>query len=188
MGIVYLSKCLYAEIENAQLKGKLYADICRVVTLIESFSCNLVTRPQAIRMNNTLVHINDTLYLDGKEYGSLVDNAIKEKDYRQLIAYRIQFEKYIDSSRMRVANMQDAGGSEALRHCEIELLEIEKRMVGEDFQKFEHFTAETSMPEISAVYGVIKEDSKEEEGLLSKFKIIQGEYARKNGFVLRVNQ
>ena len=81
-------------------------------------------------------------------------------------------------------HMQDVGGSEELRHCEADLLVIEKRLVSQDFSGFEHLNAESGMGEIAGLYDEVKADSKEEEALLNKFRIIQEAYARKNGFRL----
>ena len=163
---------------------RLPVSLLLILFIAQLCSCNLVTRPQALRMNNTLVHINDSLYDKGREYGALLGEAIKSKDYSRLAPCRVQFEKFIDLSRERVMHMQDVGGSEGLRHCEADLLVIEKRLVSQDFSGFEHLNAESGMGEIAGLYDVVKADSKEEETLLNKFRIIQEAYARKNGFRL----
>ena len=155
-----------------------------VVVTTGYFSCNLITRPQALHMNNTVVAINDSLYYKGKEYGELVGKAIKEKDFSNLASCRMQFEKFIDSGRRSLINMKDVGGSEELRNCEIGLLTIEKRMIQNDFVPFEHLTPESGMDEISGLFEVVKKDSKAEQEQLAKFKKLQLEYADKNGFKL----
>jgi hypothetical protein len=144
----------------------------------------LITRKEALLMNNTLVGINDTLYLKGKAFGLLVGDCYKARNYSLLKQGRVEFEQFIDASRARVAKMKDVGGSEALRYCEIELLDVEKKMVIKDFTPFEELTETSTREQVMHQFDLVQDDSKEEAALLNKLKTCQAEYAKKNGFTL----
>ncbi len=154
------------------------------ILIITLFSCNLITRKEALLVNNTLVGINDTLYLKGKAFGLLVGDCYKAKNFSLLKQGRIEFEHYIDDSRARVAKMKDVGGSEALRYCEIELLDVEKRMIKKDFIPFEELTAESTLEQVNHHFDMVKNDSKDETAVLNKLRALQADYAKKNGFTL----
>jgi hypothetical protein len=163
--------------------------MCFVLILATGLtSCSFFSKKSALELNNTIVGINDNLYLKGKEYGTLLTDAVKTKDFSKLGACRIGFEQFIDSSKQSIINMKDVGGSEEMRNYEIELLTYEKHMVNSDFAPFEHLTAASTNDEISHLFDGIISDSKEEEVKMRKFQEIQAAFAKKNGFKLQANK
>ncbi len=48
------------------------------------FSCNALNKKEALKMNNTLVSINNNLYYKGREYGTLLSEAVQTKDFSKL--------------------------------------------------------------------------------------------------------
>ncbi len=151
-------------------------------------SCNYITRQEAMQLNNTIVSINDSLYLKGRKFGTLVNESYKAKDYSQLQPFRINFEKFLDSSRKSMIGLKDIGGSESLKNCEIELLKIEKQMIEHDFVPFEHLTTSSTNDDVSALFDSIQNDAKGETDQMQKFKKLQEDYALRNGFTLSKNK
>lgn len=150
-------------------------------------SCDGVSKPQAVAMNNMMVQINDSLFYMGKEFGSIVSAAVNSRDFSKLTPSRQRFENFIDSNRNRLERMKDVDGSGPLRKAEIDLLDVEKHMVTNDFIPFEKLTSFTTFPEISGLFDKIKADSKAESDKMSNFKREQKMFAKRNGFKLAAN-
>ena len=150
-------------------------------------SCHFRTRQEALQLNNTIVAVNDSIYFRGREFGNLVNESYKSKDFSRLKSFRIDFEKILDSSNKSMFGLKDVGGSEQLKTCEIELLKIEQHMIEQDFVPFEQLTPASTGNEISSLFDNIQKDAKRERSQMQQFKKLQEEYALKNGFSLRIN-
>jgi len=147
-------------------------------------SCSLFTKERALKMNNTLVYINDSMYSKGQEWGQVLTDCAVSKEFGKLTPYRLGLEHFIDSSLTQVEGMSDVGGSGDLRTCEIDLLKFEKNMVSTYFAPFEQFTDATSVDEITLKLNAIQAASQDETVKMSRFKSLQESYAKKNGFKL----
>ncbi len=150
-------------------------------------SCNIGSEPRAVAVNNVMVQINDSLFYMGREFGNTVGNAVTSRNFSSLTPTRERFERFIDSSRQRLVTMKDVNGSERLRKSEIELLDVEKNMVVNDFTPFERLTSFATMQEVTSLFDKIKEDSKMETDKMGNFKREQKLYAKRNGFKLEPN-
>lgn len=150
-------------------------------------SCNVVTRKEALDIHNTIVAVNDSLYLRSREYGALVSAAFRSKNYGPLKPARISFERFIDSSRQSVGSMHDAGGSEKLRTCELQLLALERQLIETDFSPFERLPDTADNEAVAAIYDSIKKDAKNETELMRQLGNLQVQFARENGFTLHRN-
>jgi hypothetical protein len=176
-GIVYLNKYL------TMLKNGWPI----LLSLILLTSCNFVTRKEALYLNNAIVTLNDTIYLRGHQFGALLDQCYKAKDYSSMKPFCAGFENYLDSGRQKIIRLKDAGGSEELKNSEIELLAYEKSMIVKDFVPFEGLTPVATGVEINALLARIKNDGIGEANRMEKLRKLQEEYAARNGFRLRKN-
>ena len=134
-----------------------------------------------------MVQINDSLFYMGREFGNMIGDAVRSRNFACLAPARQRFEKFIDSSRQHLALMKDVDGSAQMRKSEIELLDVEKHMVRDDFGPFEHLTSFATLQQITGLFDKIKADAKSETDKMGNFKRAQREYAKRNGFKLAPN-
>ena len=158
-----------------------------ILCIVVQYSCNFVTRKDALKFNNTIVAINDSLYLKGKEFGNLINTSFRTKDYSRLQYARLKFERFLDSGRKSINSLKNVGGSEALKSCEMELLGIENRMIEQDFKPFELLTPSATEIEVGALFETVKKDGQAEAEHMKKLNALQSAYASKNGFSLKEN-
>jgi len=166
-------------------KSKYLAIVIAMITGL--FSCTMVSKPQAVAMNNTMAQINDSIFYMGKEFGNMIGDAVTSRNFSCLAAPRRRFEEFIDTSRQRLVLMKDVSGSAQLRKSEIEFLDVEKHMVKDDFIPFEHLTSFATLQEITGLFDKIREDAKVETDKMGNFKREQWAYAKRNGFKLAPN-
>ncbi len=145
-------------------------------------SCSSPTKKEAQKLSNTLLVINDSVFARGKALGVCIGEAINNKDYTKIAPVRQSYEDYIDSCGRYVKHMDDTGGSEQLRRAELAVLGYEKNMVHNDLAMFEKLKPDARPNDISILFQIGKKDAKRESDLISKFREIQQEYAKKNGF------
>ena len=136
-------------------------------------------------LNNRISLINDSLFYKGKAWGEEFQVAYNMADFSQLPPIRIDMEQYVIRSIDEVKHMEDAGGSEAFRQKELEYLEFERKIIQENFIRFESFTDTVSPAEMQSAYHALSRSADDEQRLLSELKTLQEAYAAKNDFVLK---
>lgn len=145
-------------------------------------SCNLNRREDAMKLNNTLAAINDSLFYYGKNWNEELEVAVNTKDFSQLAPQRQGMEAYINKNIERVSEMEDIGGSEELRKTELEFLTFEKELIQNKFSLFEGFTDTTSIEVLTETYKTLIEFTGKEQQYLAKLSKLQDDYADKNDF------
>ena len=159
-----------------------YIDTLAGLIIICCFSCHSATKEQAQNMSAALLTINDSVSFKGRALGKCISMALRDKDYSRIGPLRQQYQDYIDSCGRAVKHMNDVGGSEQMRRAELAVLGFEKTMVQNDLVMFEKLKPESTPSEISVLFQIGNKDAKKEADFIAKFKEIQQEYAKKNGF------
>lgn len=153
-----------------------------IILTILVASCNLNKREDAMKWNNTLAGINDSLFFYGKNWNEELAVAVNTRDFSQLPEQRIQMEAYIDKNIVRVQGLNDIGGSEGLKKAELSFLAFEKELIQSQFSQFERFTDSTSDQTITEAYKTLLLHTAKEQEHLAELSKLQDEYAEKNDF------
>ena len=152
-----------------------------IVALFGVFSCKTKSHRDALRLNNKICQINDTLFCKQTQWSKLMAYAVSSGDYTKLKPARKQLDSFLDTSMVAVSNLKDVAGSENYRFAETELLNFDKKMLKDDFIPFEKFKINTPMTKISIYIQKIKEDRQTEQTFITKLKELQNAYQEKNG-------
>jgi len=163
--------------DNMRLRFSIF-----VLLTILVASCNLNRREDAMKLNNTLAGINDSLFFYGKNWNEELAVAVNTRNFSQLPDQRLRMEAYIDKNISRVGAMKDIGGSEVLKKTELEFLAFEKQLIQSKFSIFEHFTDSTSDAMLTEAYKSLLQYTGKEQEYLARLSKLQDEYAEKNDF------
>ncbi len=145
-------------------------------------SCNLHKREDAMKLNNELAAINDSLYYIGRNWNEELKIAVNTKDFTGLPAVRLQMDDYIKNKIEYVSKMRDVGGSEELRKAELHFLQFEKSLISHGFQPFESFTDSSTDEQITEAYKALLQQVGDEQEHLANLSKLQDDYAEKNDF------
>jgi len=155
-----------------------------ILWILPLASCQLGNKKKIVGLNDTLVKINMELNQQGVALGEEVRNSIETGDYTAIKPKRDTLEQFITTSLEKVRQIEDVGGSEALRSKEIEFLEFEQQIVPVAFGQFEYFNANTTEEEMTRAFTSMDTVGRGETRLLSEFRQLQKAYAEKNNFKL----
>jgi len=146
------------------------------------WSCTSPEKKKAKELSETLSVINDSLAHRGKAFAEFLSAAVRDKQFDKIAAARQSYEDYIDSCGRFVKHIEDVAGSEQLRRSELAVLGFDKHMVNIDLALFDSLTPQTDPARISGLFAIAQKDAQKESEFISKFKEIQEEYAKRNGF------
>jgi len=145
-----------------------------------AFSCNINKQADAIKLSNDLSAANDSLAYYGKMWNEELKIAVNTSNFSNLKPIRTKLQDYINSKEAEVSAMHDIGGSEQMRHCELDILGFEKNVVQNKFIVFEGFTDSSSDEQITNAYRDLLQMTGQEEAKMANFQKLQDEYADKN--------
>ena len=157
--------------------------ISAFVLIFSLGSCS--DRAKMLALNKDLVTINNTLRAKGIEAGDEVKTGVATGNFSGLKTKRLELESYVATQLERVKKMEDAGGSEAMRHKEIEYLEFEQQLIRTHFRTIENFNSNTTEEEAQATFQEVMAAGKREDEILLEFKELLNAWAAKNNIILK---
>ena len=150
--------------------------------------CGLSDQKKAVAINDAIARTNVEFNTKAQAFGVSFGKAILTKDYSSLKPERMEMAQWIDRKIDTISKMTDAGGSEAFRKCELEYLEMEKKIMNEHFGRFETFTEKTTPDELQKAVNSLKEKAVDEKSQQDKLHMLQTAFAAKNQFKLDPNK
>ena len=149
-----------------------------------------ITIPAAAQKDRTplelydyIVATTDSLYMNGKKWGSQFTSCYKSKAYDSLTPIRLECEMFVQKRLAEFKKMKDIKGSTKLRLAYIDMLIYEAKLVRATFIPFEDFTLSTPDQTVKDAIKRMNEVARNETDYLKKINIALDEYAELNGFL-----
>jgi hypothetical protein len=156
-----------------------------LLSLIAFPAMGQVKNDDAIKMNDQLAILTDSLQARGLEWGIKFNELCVTRDYKKLTPYRISLQNFIAKKMSVVVHLKDVKGSERLRKTMVDMLLFEQELIEKGMIPLESLNRASTKTEIEAALRNLNEMAKGEPAMLEKFNQAQDEYAWKNGFVIR---
>lgn len=154
-----------------------------IVVLIASCGHN---SQDALKLNNTIVAINDSLFDKGKVWGEEFKISYNTGSFSALYPLRLDMQQFVERNVDMVKSMRDVGGSEELRKAEIDFLQFEQEAI-KTMSGFESFNETTDSLLIEQSVSALLLVSKTEQEKIDALKDLQYKYAKANDFELTKN-
>jgi hypothetical protein len=152
-------------------------------SLVFAASCSDDSQ-EALKLNNTIVAINDSLFAKGKVWGDEFRIAFNTGNFSSLQPLRMDMQQFVDSKLEVVNSMKDVGGSEELRRSEIDFLQFEKQAISTTMSRFETFNDSTDSLTVQQSVSELLVISKTEQEKLDALRNLQYKYSQANDFEL----